>query len=708
MAPEPNPPRPSSRFWRNVIRFDASKIAPDLAIRNTIGIVVPLIAGAALGNVAAGVVGALGALNVAHSDGRDPYAIRARRMLGASALVGFVVFLGAVSGQNNATAVLAGSFWAFGAGMLVVLGLRAGNLGMMTLVTLIVFAARPMAPLDAFETGLVAFAGALLQTALAIAFWVVRPYAPEQRIVGALYDALSQIARSASAPALPPPASVQITEARETLTAFTGDHAAEAERYVSLLSLAERIRMSLLTLRRLRVRLSRDARGLKPADLAGRVLAASAAALESIAKCVVDAKSPVTLEAFSSTVRELHESIAPLDGGLLSAAIRDARQQTDALAGQIRAAARLASGSLATEARAERSVSWRRRFFGRLATLRANLSPRSTAFRHAVRLAVCVGVGDAVGRGINEQRAYWIPMTIALVLKPDFASTFSRGVLRLGGTFAGLLLATVLFHFVHGGVATDIAMLTVFSFFQRWIGPANYGIFVTAVSGLVVLLIAITGVDPNALIGARAMNTAAGGALALFAYWIWPTWERTRVGTVLAEMLDAYRDYFVAIVKAYKDRAIPAAALDGSRDNARRARSNAEASVDRVAAEPGVTPDQAALLTAILASSHGFVYAAIAMESALWQTAPAPPRPAVLEFASAVDRMLAALADALRGNGLAQDLPNLREAHNTILQSTESVNERYTLINTETDRMVTSLNTVREQIEKWTRGRFAA
>jgi uncharacterized membrane protein YccC len=299
-------------------------------------------------------------------------------------------------------------------------------------------------------------------------------------------------------------------------------------------------------------------------------------------------------------------------------------------------------------------------------------------------------------------------MTIALVLKPDFASTFSRGVLRLGGTFAGLLLATVLFHFVHGGVATDIAMLTVFSFFQRWIGPANYGIFVTAVSGLVVLLIAITGVDPNALIGARAMNTAAGGALALFAYWIWPTWERTRVGTVLAEMLDAYRDYFVAIVKAYKDRAIPAAALDGSRDNARRARSNAEASVDRVAAEPGVTPDQAALLTAILASSHGFVYAAIAMESALWQTAPAPPRPAVLEFASAVDRMLAALADALRGNGLAQDLPNLREAHNTILQSTESVNERYTLINTETDRMVTSLNTVREQIEKWTRGRFAA
>ncbi len=708
MAAEPTPSRPPSSFWRNVIRFDASKIAPEIAFRNTIGIVVPLIAGAILGNVSAGVVGALGALNVCHSDGRDPYAIRARRMLGASALVGFAVFLGAVSGQSNATAVLAGSLWAFGAGMLVVLGIRAGNLGMMTLVTFIVFAARPMAPLDAFETGLVAFAGALLQTALAIAFWPVRPYAPERRIVAALYDALSQIARSASAPALPPPASEQITEAREILTTLSGDHAVEAERYVSLLSLAERIRMSLLTLRRLRVRLSRDARGREPADVAGRVLAASAAALESIARSVGDGKSPVTLDAFSAAVRELHESIAPSDGGLLGAAMRDTRQQTDALAGQIRAAARLASGSLATEAQAERSFSWRRRFFGRLATLRANLSPRSTAFRHAIRLAVCIGVGDAIGRGIAEQRAYWIPMTIALVLKPDFASTFSRGVLRLAGTFAGLLLATVLFHFVHGGVSTDIAMMTAFAFLLRWIGPANYGIFVTAVSGLVVLLIAVTGVDPNALIGARAMNTAAGGALALFAYWIWPTWERTRVGTVLAEMLDAYRDYFCAIVKAYSERAIPSAALDGPRDNARRARSNAEASVDRVAAEPGVTPELAGLLTAILASSHGFANAAISMESALWQTAPAPPRPAVLEFAHQVDRTLAALADALRGDGLPKDLADLRQAHNAILRTTESVNERYALINTETDRMVTSLNTVREQIEKWIRGRFAA
>jgi hypothetical protein len=43
-------------------------------------------------------------------------------------------------------------------------------------------------------------------------------------------------------------------------------------------------------------------------------------------------------------------------------------------------------------------------------------------------------------------------------------------------------------------------------------------------------------------------------------------------------------------------------------------------------------------------------------------------------------------------------LPDLREAHNRIIASTKMVTEQYTLINTETDRIVTNLNTLREKI----------
>ena len=113
-----------------------------------------------------------------------------------------------------------------------------------------------------------------------------------------------------------------------------------------------------------------------------------------------------------------------------------------------------------------------------------------------------------LGRGLSLQRTYWIPMTIAIVLKPDFTATVSRGVLRIAGTFAGLLLATGLFHLIHTGVGTDIALMAVFTFLLRWNGPANYGVFVTALSAMIVLLIATTGVAPKDVIAARAVNTA--------------------------------------------------------------------------------------------------------------------------------------------------------------------------------------------------------
>jgi len=153
-------------LWRALTRFDKGKIAPDLAIRNTIGIVVPLIAGAALGNASAGAVGALGALNVSYSDSRDPYMARARRMLRSSVLVGIAVAIGAISGRTNATAVAAAALWAFVAGMMVVLGPKAGDLGITSLVTLVVFAARQLTPIEAVESGLLAAAGGVLQTLL--------------------------------------------------------------------------------------------------------------------------------------------------------------------------------------------------------------------------------------------------------------------------------------------------------------------------------------------------------------------------------------------------------------------------------------------------------------------------------------------------------------------------------------------------------------
>ncbi len=84
-------------FWGVLTRFESSKLAPYMALRNSIGVLLPLVAGFALNMPRGGVVVASGALNVAYSDRNDPYAQRAKRMLASSVLCALGVLLGALS-----------------------------------------------------------------------------------------------------------------------------------------------------------------------------------------------------------------------------------------------------------------------------------------------------------------------------------------------------------------------------------------------------------------------------------------------------------------------------------------------------------------------------------------------------------------------------------------------------------------------------------
>lgn len=388
-------------------------------------------------------------------------------------------------------------------------------------------------------------------------------------------------------------------------------------------------------------------------------------------------------------------------------ALDNACFQMDALLGQLRAATDLA---LNTTPRGETAFAqrearrhWTLRLGGKLATLRANLNLQSAAFRHAVRLAGCIAASEFLAGIFGLQRSYWMPMTIAIVLKPDFTSTFSRGVLRLAGTFLGLVLTTALFRFHPPGVEGEVVLVVVAFFVMRCFGPANYGIFVAALSALVVALIAITGVDPKAVIAARAWNTCAGGTLALIAYAVWPTWERHQVSEALANMLDAYFGYFQAVADAYQapDQSM-AARLDRARVTARLARSDAEASVDRVSTEPGVSRQRVEVLNRMLASSHRFVHAVMAVEAALAITPPVQPRKGFQRFRWDVELTLHSLSAALRGSPLsAGELPDLRQDHRALIQSGNGNGERYALVNVETDRLTNSLNTLTEQVLRW-------
>src|SRR5580698_5262259 len=184
-------------------------------------------------------------------------------MLLATLLVGMAVMIGTLTGGVAPISILTAGIWAFIAGMLVAINQAATDLGVTTLVTLVVFSAQPLAPHQALSAGSLAIAGGLLQTLLALALWPVEGHQPERTALANLFDGLARAAKSPTSAFESPPASSEATAAHNTLATLAAVHTIEADRYRSLLNQAERMRLGLLMLSRpMRVRRTRRPRSL--------------------------------------------------------------------------------------------------------------------------------------------------------------------------------------------------------------------------------------------------------------------------------------------------------------------------------------------------------------------------------------------------------------------------------------------------------------
>ncbi|HEX4084565.1 MAG TPA: FUSC family protein [Chthoniobacteraceae bacterium] len=685
------------KFRDALTQFDRGKMDAARGLRNAVGVALPMALGAWLGRMQPALVVATGALNVGFADSTEPYLPRVRRMLAACALVTLAVFCGSLSGWTVAGALAAAALWTFGAGMLVSLGAQTGNMGVSCTCVLLVFASRPLSLRAATLAALLALGGGLIQTGLSVLLWPVRPYEPERQALAALYLGLARLCGLRKLDAQSPPGTTRANEATEALANRRGDHSTDSVRFRALLDQAERIRVYLLTLARVREQLEADDHSSAIldaySDAAGHVLEDAAQMLHT--GHAVDSNAVLEMETILDGFRKQNPQ---------SSLHADVVTQMDALTRQLRIILGLAGHATPAGreafARRESARFWSLRPGGALTTLRANLNFQSTTFRHAVRLSACVTAADAFGRVLGWPRPYWLPLTVMVVLKPDFSSTFTRGVLRLAGTFIGLGLATAAFHLLPRTDAVEIVLIMAATFILRWSGPAHYGILAMCVSELVVLLIALTGVEPGQVILARARNTALGGALALMAYWLWPTWERSQVGEIFARMLDAYRRHVTLISRAYGGEDL-ATAIDRSRNAARLARTNLEASVDRLAGEPATTPQERDQWSAMLAGAHIFSNSLITLHASLLAS---PGSLSTLgksqpfkDFFHAIIDALEKLASALRGADPGA-FPDLRAAHYRLVNCGEPLAARHALIGVETDKMVNALNTLREKI----------
>ncbi|HET8851505.1 MAG TPA: FUSC family protein, partial [Ktedonobacteraceae bacterium] len=298
-------------------------------------------------------------------------------------------------------------------------------------------------------------------------------------------------------------------------------------------------------------------------------------------------------------------------------------------------------------------------------SIRANLTLHSSAFRHAIRLGIALALATALYQVFHlpVERGYWIPMTVVLVLRSDFLTTFTRGIARLLGTMLGAVLTTLLVVFLAPSQPVLVAIITIAAYLMYSTLFANYAIFSVAVTMAAVFLISFT--TPQTLMTAvyRAIDTAIGGVLALLMYALWPTWEQFQVPENIAKRLEALGHYVNAVMQLYANPDEQQThALDKLHMQSRLARSNALGSVRRSLQEPKAHRVDTELAEGLLGAADNIARSALTLEAYFHDNPRRYALPEIAIFSRQVDEAMSRLAAALREGQQATALPDLPAA----------------------------------------------
>ncbi|MFG2606651.1 FUSC family protein [Streptomyces sp. NPDC048514] len=159
----------------------------------------------------------------------------------------------------------------------------------------------------------------------------------------------------------------------------------------------------------------------------------------------------------------------------------------------------------------------------------------ANSWRYGLRLALCIGIAQALVSLVPVARSYWVALTITFVMKPDFGSVFSRALLRALGTVAGLVIAAVVLAEVPLG-RWDVPAMLVLAPLIPALTPRGYGFQTAAITPVILLLSDILNHQGTALLLPRLADSLLGCAIALTAgYLLWPESWHTRVGDRLAD-----------------------------------------------------------------------------------------------------------------------------------------------------------------------------
>ena len=440
--------------------------------RAALAICVPLSVSFAAGRGTLGVLPATGGLLGTMADAGGPYLSRVKRVCSAAVFGGAAgLTIGAVTHGHGWLAVVALVVVAGVSGLLSALG----DIGSVTGLQLLVYTSLGAGPVGAlrpvWHTAAGFLVGVLWALILILPGWLRAPYGREQRDVAAVYDALAGLLRSVGGDGF--------TAARQALT--TALNTAYDE---------------LLTARSTATGLNR-----RRARLLGALNTSHLMAEAAVAVGLAGTRPPPLV---IDVVSRLADAIRT---GSPPPMIPPAWDESPAML--------TLRDAMADAARAL-SRQWYRAW---PAAGRAPAAGRVN-WIFTLRLMACMGAAGVVSEVLPLQRSYWVPLTVAIVFKPDYGSVFARALQRGIGTVVGAVAGAVLLVLVHGTwLLIPFAVLAALLPFGR---SRNYGLLATFLTPLVVVLIDLLNPGGWRLAEDRLIDTLIGCAIVLligFAPW---------------------------------------------------------------------------------------------------------------------------------------------------------------------------------------------
>ncbi|QYM78070.1 FUSC family protein [Horticoccus luteus] len=594
--------------------FAQQALRPDLAraVRSTVAFMPPvLLMNAGLVSHLA-VFSAIAAQSVAMVDVRGPYRLRVGLLLAMAAILAGATQLGVCGAASLLAAVLLTALVGVLMGAWRHLSSDYGpSLAASSALLFLIALATPAIPAGHAGAAIYTLGGALGGVALQAFLWPWRAQHPLRRAVAESWLALGNLfaalandeprtadARSANLAQLESDLRTALDQTYATLAAARIGRAHAFQTHLEELHLTgARLATRVVVLHTALDSLRADAALAPLAAAAQPALVSLSNLARSIATAVISrqpsqlASCEVRLQRLGNLLRVLQARLAAqapasTDAGQVAELLRQLAAELPTLRARLRA----------TIDRADERGAFSLELFDvntwslRPVTATLNLRPHvtRTLLRFTARLTVLLVAGVAAFKGFGLAHGYWLPLTIVVVLQPDYGSTRRRAAQRLLGTLTGVALASLIVSLpLPAGLLTAIIGLTMFGF--AYYVRNHYGRAVFFVTIMVVCLLGAAGAAGGGYAVAleRLLATAAGGALAMLAALLfWPVWENDRLPPILARALVANRDYWRILQQRLAQGGTYDAPVVAAKRAAEVANSNVFASLQRLFGDP--------------------------------------------------------------------------------------------------------------------------